>query len=457
MSTLAARRNPWASEIRAFLSIGVPLGLTQLIQFSTNTVDVVMIGWLGAEPLAASSIAQVFYYSVYIIGYGAVIAVSPMVSQALGADPDNRDDVRLSVRMGFWCAALFMPAALIVFANAEPIALALGQNADLAAMAAPYVLTLAPGLLFTYATIILRNVLAALDRTRVPLALIALTTVLNGLLNYALIYGNWGAPRLELVGAGIATSLANAIGFFMLMAYVYWEPVSRRFHLFRDFFTPQWTRFKEIIRLGLPIGASMIFEITLFNAAVFLMGRIGANEVAAYQVALNVAAIAFMLPLGLSMAGNVRVGLAAGAHDWSRVRRASVTTLIASVTAIALVAIPCLMMPDTIAALYLDDSKETNTVVLAMVAAFLPIAGAFALFDAIQVSAIQCLRGLKDVRIPMIMTGISYWLIGFPVSYFLGLHTELGAVGVWWGLLAGLAAASVMLGTRLWWLTRRPA
>ena len=192
----------------------------------------------------------------------------------------------------------------------------------------------------------------------------------------------------------------------------------------------------------------------LFNAAVFLMGRIGVNEMAAYQVALNVAAIAFMTPLGLSMAGGVRVGLMEGAKDKPGVRRAAAMSILCSVGAIMIVAIPVMIWPMAIAGLYLEADDPNNAAVLALVASFLPIAAAFALFDAIQVAAGQALRGLKDVRIPMILTGISYWVIGFPMSAWLGLSTPLGAVGVWWGLLASLFAAAVLLGWRLWRITK---
>jgi len=192
----------------------------------------------------------------------------------------------------------------------------------------------------------------------------------------------------------------------------------------------------------------------LFNAVILVMGRIGIDEVAAYQVALNVTAIAFMMPLGISMAGSVRVGLLAGAQDHAGVRRAALLTIGVCVGAIMLFAVPIMLAPLGVAGLYLDARNPENVVVIGLIASFLPIAAAFALFDAIQVAAAQVLRGLKDVRIPMIITGVSYWVIGFPVAAGLGLFTPVGAIGVWYGLLAGLAAAAAMLGARLWIITR---
>ncbi|MEO1241743.1 MAG: MATE family efflux transporter [Pseudomonadota bacterium] len=447
-------KSAWRREFIALMTIGLPMGLTQLIQFSINTIDVLMIGRLGSEPLAAASLGLVMFYVLFVAGMGPAMAVSPMVSQALGANADDTRDARRSVRMGLWTVGVGAAILSLIYLFTEEIALALGQPANLARLAEPYVLALAPGLPFALGVIILRNFLAAIERTRWPLIFIILTTALNAFLNYLLIYGNWGFPQLGLVGAGIASALSHAVGFFTLVAYITFEKRARQFNLFENFLTPDWERLREVISLGWPIGVTIAFEAMLFNAAVFLMGRIGVDEVAAYQVALNVAAVAFMMPLGLSMAGAVRVGLNEGAKDAAGVRRAATLTILSCIGAIMIIAIPVMAAPRGIAELYLDASDPENAIVLGLVASFLPIAAAFALFDAIQVAAAQALRGLKDVRIPMIMTGISYWGIGFPVAAGLGLFTPLGAVGVWYGLLASLLCAAILLGGRLWLITK---
>ena len=448
--------NPWRRELRQLLSIGVPMGLTQLVQFSIHTVDVLMIGQLGPEPLAGASLGLVILYAVFLFGFGPAMAVSPMVSHTLGADPGNVRDVRRSVRMSLWTIGVGVTALSTLFFLAEDIALALGQPPGPAALAEPYVLAMAPGLSFMVGIMALRNFLAVIGHTRAPLAFIILTTALNAFLNWLLIYGNWGFPRLELVGAGVASSLSNLAGFVILVLYIQLEPASQRFHLFKDFLAPSWARLREVVHLSWPISLTAAFEAMLFNAAVFLMGRIGVDEMAAYQVALNVAAIAFMMPLGLSMAGAVRVGLMEGAGDRAAVRRAAGVSILACIGAIMVVAVPVMVAPSRVAGLYLDASDPSSARVLELVASFLPIAAAFALFDATQVAANQALRGLKDVRVPMFMTALAYWGMGFPVSAWLGLGTSLGAIGVWWGLLIGLAAAALLLGARLAWLTRSP-
>ena len=193
-----------------------------------------------------------------------------------------------------------------------------------------------------------------------------------------------------------------------------------------------------------------MFEGMLFNAVVFIVGVIGVMEQAAYQIALNVAALAFMLPWGMSMAGAVRIGLAKGADNKPATRRAASTTMIASILAIMMIAIPVALYPEFTASLYMNLEKPENEQVIALVVGFLPIATAFMFFDALQVAANQLLRGLKDVNWPMLYTGISYWIIGFPVAYILALKTDIGVNGVWYGLMAGLIAASILLGGRLY-------
>ncbi|MEZ5922207.1 MAG: MATE family efflux transporter [Parvularculaceae bacterium] len=449
----------WRTEFAALFSLGLPMALTQLAQFSVMTIDILMIGRLGPEPLAGASLGLVMFFIAWLVGFGPAMAVSPLVSQALGADENDTEDARLSTRMALWTIGFLTLPVFILFFLAKDIALALGQPPELAKLAGPYVIALAPGWAFAMGTITLRNFLAAIGESRAPLLIVICTTALNAFLNWLLIYGNWGFPRFELVGAGIASSIVNVTGFFGLVLYIELDARSRRFRLFRDFFTPHWLRLREVIRLSWPIAVAMTFEGMLFNAAVFLMGRIGVNEVAAYQVALNVAALAFMGPMGFSMAGGVRVGLAAGAGDGARVRRAAALTMIVAVAAIMSVAIPVYLAPNLVAALYLKANDAGNAMVIPMVASFLRIAALFMLFDAIQVAAAQALRGLKDVRIPMFITGIAYWVVGFPVAALLGLGFRdwagVGANGVWWGLMAGLFVAAGLLGGRLYWLTRR--
>jgi len=445
----------WPGEVKALLWLGIPMALTQLAQFAIYTIDVVMIGRLGPEDLAAASLGGVIFFVMWMIGFGPVMAVTPLVSQALGADQDDVRDARVSVRMVFWMIAAMFPFAVALMIFATPIMNTFGQDPALSEKAGRYVLALVFGWPFSMFVMTLRNFLAALGKTRVPLVLVIITTLINTGLNFIFIYGMFGVPRLELVGAGIASSLSYFLCFLMFAAYVSLDKEAKRFEIFGNFFRFHLERFKEVFKLGWPISITTVFEGTLFNACIFLMGIIGVMEVAAYQVALNVAALAFMLPWGLSMAGSVRIGLAVGAENKPATKRVGLITIGAAIIGIMMFAVPIALFPETVAGWYLKAEDPDNIEVLRLVALFLPIAAAFMFFDAIQVAANQLLRGLKDVTVPMVMAGISFWGIGFPVAAYLGLGTSVGAVGIWYGLLASLAAASVLLGGRFWWMVWR--
>ena len=447
----------WRGELKALLWLGIPMALTQFFGFFILFIDTVMIGRLSPADLAAASLGSVVYFLLYMIGIGPIMAVAPLVSQALGADKAEVYDVRISVRMAHWAIALMFPLLLLIVSFAEPLIIAFGQNPELAKKAGAYVLAIAFGWPFGMAIMALRNFLAAIGKTRVPLILAILTTAINAGLNFVLIFGMFGFPRLELVGAGIASSISQAISFAFFVAYIYLDKDAHRFQVFKNFWKPHWYRFREVIRLGWPISITTVFEGMLFNSCVFLMGRIGDFEIAAYQIALNVAALAFMLPWGLSMAGSVRMGLARGAENRMAEKRVGLVTIGVAIIGIMLFAIPIAISPEAIAGLYLKLEDPQNREVIALVISFLPIAAAFMLFDATQVAANQLLRGLKDVRVPMVMAGISFWVVGFPTAAYLGLYTPMGAVGIWYGLLASLVSASILFGGRLWWLVWRKA
>ena len=442
----------WPGEVKALLGLGIPMALTQLAQFAIYTIDVIMIGRLGPEDLAAASLGGVVFFVMWMIGFGPVMAVTPLVSQALGADQDDVRDARVSVRMVFWMIAMMFPFAFVLMLFAEPIMVTFGQDEALAHKAGQYVIALIFGWPFAMLVMTLRNFLAALGKTRVPLLLVIATTLINVALNFVFIYGMFGVPRLELVGAGIASSLSYFLCFLMFVAYAMLDKDSKKFQLFGNYFRVHWSRFKEVIVLAWPISLTTMFEGTLFNVCIFLMGIIGVMEVAAYQVALNMAALAFMLPWGLSMAGSVRIGLAAGAQNPAAIKRVGMITIVISIIGIMMFAVPIALFPEAIAGLYLQIENPKNAEVIALVIVFLPIAAAFMFFDATQVSANQLLRGLKDVKVPMVLAGISFWGIGFPTAYYLGLKTDVGAAGIWYGLLASLVSASILLGGRFWWL-----
>lgn len=451
----------WGAEARALFLLGAPMALTQIVQFSINAIDVLMIGRLGPDALAAASLGLLFFFSAWLVGFGPAMAISPLVSQSIGAaagkggaDEATADDVRRSVRMGLWSVAMLFPFVFAAYAVAPQLCRALGQPAELADMAGPYIIALAPGWPFAVGILILRNFLAAIERTRFPLFVVVCTTLLNAFLNWLLIFGAFGAPKLGLLGAGIASSLSNIAGFAALALFCRVDERARPYGILQEAFLPDWARLKVVVALGWPIAVATAFEGLLFNACILLMGRIGVDEMAAYQVALNVAAMAFMSAFGFAIAGGVRVGLHEGAGDRDGVRRAAALSVAFSVVAIAGFAGVVFFAPAAIGALYLRVEDPQNAAVLPLVASFLRIAALFMIFDAIQVAAHQALRGLKDVRAPMVITGVAYWGVGFPLAAYLGLGTPVGAEGVWWGLLTSLGVAAALLSWRLYRRTR---
>lgn len=439
----------WMGEMRALMRLGVPMALTQLVQFSIYFIDAVMIGRLSPVDIAAVGIGSVIIFLLWMIGGGPAIAVSPLASQALGADVNETRDVRRTVRMGLWCTFGLTPFIFAFLFLLKPLAILLGQDPEATSRAQAYALAVGIGLPFTLATLVLRNFLAALDKTLIPFLIIFAVVVINAGLNALLIFGLFGFPRLELVGAGLASSLAAIIGFVFLLIYIEWDSRAKTFEIFKNITQPDWERLGDVIRLGWPISVTMMFEGMLFNAGLLIVGVIGVTQQAAYQIGLNIASLAFMLPYGMSMAGAVRIGLARGAGNLSAQKRASTTTIAACVLAIAIIAVPMALLPERFAALYLSLDKPENQAVIAFVLTFIPIAAAFAFFDAVQVACNQLLRGLKDVNVTMGLTAVSYWLVGFPIAYYLALHTNVGAKGVWYGLMAGLIAAFILLGIRL--------
>lgn len=447
----------WGGEMRALLAIGIPMGLAQFVQYSVYFFDTLMVARVGEMELAAAAIGSVVYFLMWMLCAGPTSAVTPLVSQALGRDKTDTRDPRRSVRMGLWICFLILPPFVMTLFFIEPLLIAAGQNAEVSALAKDYIMVLAPGLPFALAIMTLRNFLATIEKTLIPFVLVTMGTLINIALNYVLIFGKFGAPELGLIGAGIASSLSYFIGFIFFIIYIQLDGRAKTFDLFNRFFVPDWERFKDVLKLGIPISITITFEGMLFNAAGLIVGVLGVSQLAGYQVALNVASLAFMIPYGLSMAGAVRIGLAKGADNMAAQKRASSTTITASVITIGFFALPVWLIPEVVTNLYLDPNKADQIDVFNWVVIFLPMAAAFMFFDAVQVACNQLLRGLSDVKWPMIITGISYWLIGFPVAYFLALHSSIGAPGVWYGLMAGLVAAFIGLGIRLSLQLRQPS
>lgn len=436
----------WAEEARLSFRLAWPLIVAQLAQNLLFTTDVVLMGWLGPKYLAAGTLAGAFLMPFLLTGIGIVGAVAPLVAQARGGR--RIKDVRRVVRQGIWASLLIATLLQPIVLSIEPIYLALGQDPEVTALARSYVVAGSWMLYPALGMMALRSLLAAFDDTRSILVITVVGVIVNAIVAYVLIFGHFGLPRLELVGAAIATGMVNLFMFLAMLAYALRHRRFKRFNLLVRFWKPDWTHFRAIFRIGTPIGLTVAAEVGLFSVAALLMGRLGTNEVAAHAVALQLASTAFMVPLGLGMAATVRVGIAYGRGDPEGVRKAGWTALAMGMGFMSLTCVLFLVLPGTLVSIFLDRHDPGNTAALTLAASYLAIAGIFQLADGAQVVAAHALRGLSDTKTPMVLAILGYWAVGMPVAYVLGFVVDWRGTGVWLGLASGLAFCAAVLVAR---------
>jgi multidrug resistance protein, MATE family len=451
------RAGAWRREARALTALALPIVLTNVGQVAIQTTDVVMIGWLGPEALAASVLGVNVMFVLLLFSIGVVAATAPMVAQDLGRRRHAVREPRRTIRQGLWVAlALGLPALLLLW-NIAPLLRLFGQDPALIPGAEAYVHAamwgLVPGLWF----VVLRNFIASLERPRAGMVIMLVGVSFNAIAAYGLIFGRLGLPALGLWGAGIAAALSNVFLFVGLLGFILIDRQFRRFHILGHLWRADWARFREIFRIGLPIGMTLVMEVGLFAAAGFLMGLIGTAELAAHQIALQCASVTFMVPLGLAQAATVRVGLAAGAGHARGILRAGITALLMGGLFMLAMAMVMWTAPATIAGLFIDATDPANAAVIHAAVLFLAIAALFQIFDGGQVIGAGALRGLKDTRWPMAFAAVAYWGIGMSLAVGLGFGLGWGGRGIWIGLAAALAVAAVLMVARFIALQRRLA
>ena len=442
----------WAGEARATLGLAWPLILTNVAQTLMTATDVVMMGWLGPDALAAGALGANLYFATMIFGLGLTTATAPMIARELGRKRHSVRDVRRTVRQGLWMAAGATVPIWIVLWQSEAILLAMGQEPALAKAAAQYVRALQWSLLPFFFFLVLRSFVSALERPLWALAAGVAGVVVNAAAAWVLIFGHLGFPKLGLVGAGYATTFADTLMFVLLAAVILTDRKFRRYHLFGRFWRADWPRFRELWHLGLPIGATLVFEVAVFNGATFLMGLIGAAALAAHSIAMQLASLSFMVPLGLAQAATVRVGRAFGAHDKEGIRRAGWTAYAMGVGFMAMTALAMVLVPRTLVGLFLDLDTPANLPVIDLAVSFLMVAALFQVADGGQAVAAGMLRGLHDTRVPMVYAGIGYWGIGLLLGVALAFQGGLAGFGLWIGLATGLTVVAILLLVR--WLRR---
>ncbi len=359
-------------------------------------------------------------------------------------------ETRRATRMGLWLSLLFSLLILPLFWWSGPVLIALGQTPETAELAQRFLRIAGFGMAPALVVMVLKSFLAALERTQVVLWATLAGLPCNALLNWMLIFGHWGAPELGVAGSALATVGTQLLSLAIVGLYAARHQPLRHYQLFTRFWRPDWPAFLQVFRLGWPIGLTGLAEGGLFNASALMMGWIGTVQLAAHGIALELAALTFMVHLGLSQAATIRTGRAFGQGDTQGLRAAARTAIVLSMV-FAIVAVTLFVtLPGTLIRLYVDPADPLEPQIIAFGTKLLLVAALFQFFDAIQVIALGLLRGVQDTRVPMIMAGISYWLIGIPVSYLLAFPLGLGGIGLWFGLVVGLACAAATMMARFW-------
>jgi multidrug resistance protein, MATE family len=418
------------------LRLAVPVVVIQVGMMAMGVVDTIMVGHISARALAAVALGNLYFFGLAVFAMGTLMVLDPVVAQAFGAG--ERAAVGRAVQRGVLLAALLTIPVALLLTLAAPVFRLAQQPAEVVPLAASYALVTAPGVFPFLLFVVFRQSLQSMGRTAPIVAAILGANLVNAALNWALIYGYLGFPALGVVGSAWATSISRG-----LLAVGLWVGARRDLGPLLWPVRPgiwQWGPLSRMLRLGVPIGAQHVLEFGAFALVALMMGWIGTREMAGHQIAINLASLTFMVPLGVGDAGSVLVGQAVGRGDTEGTRGAARAALACGVTFMSLTAAIFLAFPEPLAWLY---SRDLDVVRVAVT--LIPIAGVFQVFDGLQVVAAGILRGLGDTRVPMLVNLLGYWLIGIPVSVYLGFGAGLGPVGLWWGLVLGLALVGTSL------------
>jgi len=436
-------------EMRVMARLALPVVGAQVAMIGLSTTDVVMSGQLGKETLAAVGLGNAIANPVWIVFMGILMAVNPIVAQLFGAG--EHEDIGSRFRQGLWMAAFLAVPGWFFLRNPEWVLAGIGVAEDLRPLVIAYLRAWSWGIFFCLAYFAVRFFNEGLSHTVPPMFIMIAAIPLNIGANYCLMYGKLGFPALGAVGCGYATALVWGFAFVCLLLWTLCYRGYRRYGLISQT-RPRLEHLREIFAIGWPNGVSFGFEVVMFAMVTLLLGTISKEVVAAHQIAINVASVTFMFSLGVGTAGSIRVGQAVGRRSEVGIRRAGKAVLMLSMIVNLVATGVIISSRHLLPGLYTDDPGVRETAAL-----FLLFAGFFQLSDGIQVTVSGALRGLKDTLVPMFANLVSYWVIGIPVGYYLGMVRGLGAPGLWYGLIIGLSVAAVLHGTRFAILLRRRA
>jgi MATE family multidrug resistance protein len=443
----------WRAEFVETIRLAAPMALTQLGQISMMTTDLMLLGRLGDKVVAAAALAHTVLFVGFTLGMGFMQAVAPLAAQAFGARQPRL--VRRALRVGLWAALMLGAPLTIAQFWSQPLLLAMGQAPEAAALAARYSAGLAWCLVPSYLFMALRNFMSAVNRPEPALWITLAAIPANGVLAYALIYGAFGLPHLDLLGAGIATTLVSIGMCVAAILIAYTRRPFKKYRVLGRCWRPDWPLLRQLIAVGAPISGAFLVEFGVFAAAALVMGRISTTALAAHQIALQTAAVLFMVPFGVALAATVRVGQAVGRKDAIATRRAGFAAILLGIAFMTGMTIIVTLARSLIPLLFLGAEADDAAATVALAGMLLLVGASFFIADGTQTVAAGALRGLNDTRVPLLFAVFSFWGVAFTSGLWLAFAFDLGAVGVWIGLSTGLTVYAALLVWRFQRLTRR--
>ncbi len=441
-------RRLFAAEVGACAALAWPMIVTNLTTSGMMATDVAMLGWLSPQALAAGSIGFNVYFPLYLFCLGIVAVASPLAAHARGADRSDRVGVRRITHQALIASVLLALPFWGLLWFAGPILAFIGEPTALAEGAGVYVHGVQWALLPALGMVALRGTFAALDRVFPALIAGVIALIVNAALDYGLIFGKGGLPALGVFGSGLATSTSQSVMFLVLVGFAIFDRELASYGVFSRLPRWDWATLKKLLRLGVPSGFLVLSEVGMFAGSYMVMGFLGMASVEAHAAVLQIASLAFSVPLGLGQAASVRVGQNLGARDASGVRRAGSAAVLLTVVFALCSALFMIAQPALLLGLFFDFQSPAAAEAIALGFQLLWVAAAFQLFDGLQVILTSVLRGAQDVRVPLILALIGFWGIGAPLGLVLGFLTPLKALGVWIGLASGLAAVTALEGLR---------
>lgn len=442
---LAARVD--GGEARALVGIALPMAGVGLVNMGMSITDTVMIGWLGTTELAAGAVVSDLYSIVFYMTSGVLLALGPMIAEAIGAGRDA--DVRRTVRQGLVAASIVAAPAALAVLNTDLVLRAFGVGENIIAMGRGYAEMSALTIAAMLFVAVWRNVFAACGQPRVFLVATLLALPLNAGLNGVLMYG-WGpVPAFGLTGAGMASAAVAGCLALGLGAFAAVSPAMRRYDLFRRIWRVDAVKLRELFRIGLPIGFSSLAEYGIWLISTVTVSLFGADVLAAHAVALRMAGVAYSVPVSLSQAASIRVGHAVGKGDGAALRRSVSTAMTVGVAGTAALTLVLIALRHVIPLAFLSGSAAASGEVSTLASVLLVLLGVVIFADGPLAIAVGVLRGLKDTRAPLVMAVAGYWVVGVPLGLMLGFSVGWGAVGIWAGILAGIATTGVLSCVRL--------